>query len=190
MRPAGARRDRNWFGCVPDSLSFDRPPFTVESVGPGDPLGEVLPGDELTRDSIQYIKESVLRRLHDDLSKASVDAYVGENHRLRGREVPHVARRLLKIPNHLPCVRLNRDDGGKEQVVAAAGTAIVPIPRTTVAGSDVKNVSVGIVRHGIPSCPAAAQFPPLARPRLGGHRKLRMFERLGWVPRHGVKPPD
>src|SRR5690606_17287485 len=43
--------------------------------------------------------------------------------------------------------------------------------------------------HRIPYGAAAADLPPLAAPRLGGHLEDRVLEPVFWVARHGVEAP-
>ena len=78
-----------------------------------------LGGDERAVGPVEHVEEAVLRRLHDDLAHVAADLEVGEDHVLRRRVVPRLAGRRLVVPDQRPVVRIERDDGGEEQVVAA-----------------------------------------------------------------------
>ncbi len=105
-------------------------------------------------------------------------------------EVPRLARRRLVVPHVLAGVRLERDDRAQEQVVAAARAAVLLIPRRAVAGADVQQIELRVVRHRIPDRAAAAELPPFAVPGLRGLREDRRFERLRRIAGHGVEAPQ
>src|SRR5690606_26267364 len=73
---------------------------------------------------------------------------------------------------------------------AAAGTAQRLVPRRAVAGADIKKIELGIVRHRVPDGAAAAELPPLAVPRLGGHRHRFVLEAVRGIAGHREETPD
>ena len=140
--------------------------------------------------TVQHVEEAVLRRLHDDLAQRAVDLDVGEDHVLGSRVVPSFAGRGLVVPNQGAVIRVEGDDGGEVQVVAAAGTADVPVPGRAVADAQIEQVEFGVERHRVPDRAATADFPPLAVPR--GRRGLHglVLERLRRIAGHRPEPPS
>ena len=147
--------------------STGRPVFEIDLLRPVH-RHERLRGNQLAVAAIDDIEEAVLRRLHQHLARLAVDAQIGEHDVLSRGEVPRLARRRLVVPHVLAGVRLERDDRAQEQVVAAAGAAVLLIPRRAVAGADVEQVELRVVRHRIPDRAAAAELPPFAVPGLRG----------------------
>src|SRR5690606_13032090 len=76
------------------------------------------------------------------------------------------------------------------QIVAAAGAAVLLVPWRAVADSDVEEVEIGIVGHGIPYGSAPAELPPFARPGLCSALEVSALERFRGIAGHGVEPPD
>ena len=127
--------------------------------------------------------------MHQRLHRAAVDVEVGQHDVHVGVVVPRLAWRGLVVPAVLAGVGIQRDDGAEEEVVAAAGAADLPVPGRSVAGADVQRVELGIVGEPVPGVAAAAQFPPLARPRLGRHGHRLVLEPVRRVARHDVEAP-
>ena len=136
-------------------------------------------------------EEAVLRRVQDDLALRTCDLEVRQDHRLRRGVVPVVTRCLLVVPDVLAGVRVQGDDRRQIEVVAAAGAAQVAAPRRPVAGADVHQVQRGVEGHGVPGCPAAAEFPVLAArvPGLRGLGHRLILEGLARVARHREPAP-
>ncbi len=118
--------------------------------------------EQLARDAVEHVEESVLRRLHDDLARAAIDLQVRENHRLRRGVVPLVAGRFLVMPDVFAGVGIHRDDRCEEQIVAAAGAAIRLHPRAAVADAEINEAQLRVVDDRVPHGAAAALLPPLA----------------------------
>src|SRR6476660_4305736 len=62
-------------------------------------------------------------------------------------------------------------------------------PRTSVAGTDVKQIRVGIVRHAVPYGAPAAELPPLAFPGRGSFAHSLVLKTFGWIARDRVEFP-
>ena len=130
--------------------------------------------------------------MQDHLARLAGDGQVGQDHRLGGGVVPVVTRRFLVVPLVVAGVRVQRDDGGQVQVVAALGAARAVRPGRPVAGAHVHQVQLRVEHHRIPHGAAATGLPPLAArvPRLGGAAHGFVFKRLAGVARHAVPAPD
>ena len=63
------------------------------------------------------------------------------------------------------------------------------VPRRAVADADIKQIELGIVRHRVPDGAAAAERPPLAAPRGGGHLHRGVLEAVGRIAGHGIEAP-
>ena len=150
---------------------------------------ELFGAQQLSSLRVEDIEEAVLRRLHHDAALAFRIVQVGDHDRLRRRIVPGFAGRCLIVPLVLAGVRVERDDGGQEQVVAAAGRAILLVPRRAVASADIDGVELGIVGHAVPQRAAAAELPELAIPRLAGFGEFRLLVAFGRIAGHGVPAP-
>ena len=118
--------------------------------------------DQLARLAVDDIEEAVLRRLHDDLAVLAVDLQLGKHQRLRGGVVPCLAGSRLVVPDIFAGLGLDREDGRQEQVVLGRGVAQALVPGRAVADADIHDVEIGIVRHAIPGCAAAAALGPFA----------------------------
>src|SRR5690606_8889919 len=106
-----------------------------------------------------------------------------------GGEVPAVPGVGLVVPGVLAGVRVEGDDGRKEQGVATTGAQNFLVPRVTVAHRQVAPVELGVVGHGVPRGATATELPPLAAPGLGSHCRGVVLEAIGRVAGHGVKTP-
>src|SRR5690606_7299380 len=121
--------------------------------------------------------------------RRAVDGQVGKHDGLRAGVVPVVGGRLLEVPHVLAGGGAQRDDRAEIQVVAAGGAAQQARPRRAVAGTDVEQVEVRVVRHAVPRRAAAAILPPRARPRLGRLAHGLVLERQAGVAGHGPEAP-
>ena len=193
VRSAGAGRDHDRYLAVADRRVLNRPAgLHVHACRPVD-RHRGLGSEQFAGLAIEDIEEAVLRRLHQDLADLSVDPEVGEDHLLGGGIVPLLTRGGLVMPGVFAGIDIERDDRGKEQVVAAARAAERLRPGRAVADADIHQVQRGIVGHRIPHRATAAGLPPLAGPGLGGlgHDAVRRraFGHLGRIARHGVEAP-
>ncbi len=94
------------------------------------------------------------------------------------------------MPQIFPGLRIERDDRGEEQIVAALGAADLGIPRRAVAGTEIDAVEIGIVGDRIPGGAAPAMLPPFAGPGLRRHCLGIVLEALRRIARHGVEAPQ
>src|SRR5712664_270389 len=194
------RSDRDWSSDVCSSdlrLRAVRSGVPAHAAGDGRAEVRVLAerqiatADERARLRIDTLHEvDVLGELpdvHDARVLAIVDedvpALVGmyhellavavEHHELADRavEVPGVVGQLLVIELQPPRVRVERDDGGREEIVTRARAARLPvesrpvIERRRVARAPPYRVGLRIEAPGHPAA-AATRFPRLAAPRL------------------------
>ena len=102
------------------------------------------------------------------LARNAAEREVGEDHRLRRREVPRLAGRLLVVPEVFAGVGVEREHARQEQVVALAVGANQAIPRAAVARADVELIELGVVDDRVPRRAAAAHLVPAAEPRRRG----------------------
>ncbi len=187
MKPG--KGDRRLAAVVTHAGRFDRAArFGIDVAGPGD-QGVLLGRQEFAGRAVEDVEEAVLGRLHDDLALSAPNLQVGQDHVLRGGEVPGLSRGLLVMPDVFPGIRPQGHDRRQEQVVAAAGAANLRVPGRTVADPDVQQVEFRVVGHGIPHGSAAAELPPLAGPGLRRHLQDRVFKRLRGIAGHGVETP-
>ena len=88
-----------------------------------------------------------------------------------------------------PVSTVQRQDRREIQIVAAAGAPDVAVPRRAVAGADIQELRVRVVRERVPRRAAAAHLPPFAGPGFrGGLERLRL-ERLRRIAGHRVEAP-
>ena len=186
----GGGRDEARLLVVVALRGLHRPPgLEVDVARPGD--GHVgLGRDELSGLAVEDVEEAVLRGVQQRLALSPADLEVREQDVLDRGVVPVVARCRLVVPGELAGVRTQREDRAQEEIVSAAGAAVVARPGGAVADADVEQVELGIEGHRVPGGAAAADSPPLPGPGLGRHLELGMLERLGRVPGDGVEAPD
>src|ERR1700704_3155503 len=117
------------------------------------------------------------------MARMAADLDVGQYHVLCGGEIPTISRGRLIIPAHTTTGRIECDDGGQEQVVAAAWATRPNRMRHAISCSHVQQFERGVVDHGIPRSTPATQVPPrLLTPRLASHRHIwRLVGPLGWI---------
>ena len=149
----------------------------VDPVGPVD-LRELLRRHQLARLAVDHIIEAVLRRVDQHRTLAAIDDQIGQLDVHRIVEVPGVAGIGLVMPGVLPGLRIQRDDRGEIEIVAAAGRADLLVPRKAVTGADVDTVVFRVIGHRLIDRAAAAELPPFAGPG-GGRlpRRLVMVDR-------------
>src|SRR5690554_7957936 len=88
-------------GCVGIPGTFGQDGTARSRIQSGRPVDVhiVVAGDELSGGSVDDIEEAVLRRLHQHLTHASVNLYVGQHDVLGGRIVPRLTRCGLEVPD-------------------------------------------------------------------------------------------
>ena len=175
---------------VANALDLYRPPgLHIHPGGPGD-RGVGLCGQQFPGLPVQDVKETVLGRLHDDLARFATEFQLSQDHVLGGGIVPGFPGSGLVVPHITAIVRLEGDNRGQKQVIAAIRAANLPVPGRAVADPDVQEIEFRVVRHGVPDSAAAANHPPLtAPPGLGGPLEGVIFETVGRIARHRVKAP-
>ena len=124
------------------------------------------------------------------LRGSAVDHQIGQRHRHRRRVVPVVARHGLVVPDVLAGIGVRRRRWNvRKRLSPSPCAAPVMAPRRAVAGADVDQVGVGVVRKAVPGVAAAAVLPPLAGPGLGRHLHRLRLERLRRIAGNDVEPP-
>src|SRR5213593_90919 len=167
----------------------DRPAgFLIDTFCPCD-LRKRLSRNERSREAIENIVKTVLVRLHENLSLPAIDRQVREYESLDAVIIPGIAGNRLVIPFQLARVGSDGQDRTHKQVVFAFGLPQLFRPWTTVAGSDVNEIRVGIIGHTVPDRSTAPEFPPLSGPRLGRLFQRRILERFRRIARNRVEPP-
>ena len=169
-------------------FSTGRPLAQVDALGPVD-RDKVGGRNQFPRAAVEHIEESVLRCLHQHLAQVAADLEVRQDEVRSGVKVPGVSRCGLVVPDVFAGSGPQRDDRVDVEVVAAAGRAIRLVPGAAVADTDVEQVELRVVGHGVPHGPAATQGPPLTLPgRLGDLERRRCVgARAG---RHRVEAPE
>src|ERR1700683_799006 len=66
----------------------------------------------------------------------------------------------------------------------------MPVPGGAIAHAEIEKIELGIVYDRIPDCSAAANFPPLACPRLRCFREEWTLEWFRGIAGNGVETPD
>ena len=103
MRAAGRRGNKHRVEPIVRGCGLDRASAPgINSSGPGDSVDKGFCGNKLAGLAIEHVEESVLRRLHDDLTRGARDVQVGEHEWLRRIIVPVFLRGHLVVPNQLP----------------------------------------------------------------------------------------
>ena len=129
--------------------------------------------------------------MNDDRAPLAVDRQVRQDHRLRGREVPVVARRLLVEPAQPAGLRVERHDAREVELVAAPRRTLDRVVRPAVAGADQHEPGLGVVVDRIPRGAAAADIPA-AVGVPGRDRALEIGVILRsqlWIARHDPEAP-
>src|SRR5438105_12551238 len=92
MCSTGPWRNKHGLPAVAGAGRFLRASrFWIHAGCPSDSVDERFCGEELAVLAIEYVEESVLRGLHDDLARAGAERQIREHQGLRGVEVPVVA---------------------------------------------------------------------------------------------------
>ncbi|MNM94739.1 hypothetical protein D3C81_1071560 [compost metagenome] len=168
----------------------DRPPgLHVDAFGPVH-RHDVLRRQQLAGSTVQHIEEAVFRRLHQHFARFAVNGQLGQDHVLGGGEVPGVAWRGLVVPGVFAGVGIDRDDRGKEQVVALGLAAPFRVPHRAIAHADIQQVEFRVVGERIPGRTAAAPLDiSVAVPGLAGDFHGFVLGRQLGVARHGEEAP-
>jgi hypothetical protein len=169
--------------------STGRPVFQIDLLRPIH-RHERLRGDQLAVGAIDHVEEAVLRRLHQHLARLAIDAQIREHDVLSRGEVPRLARRRLVVPHVLAGVGLERDDGAQEQIVAAAGAAVLLVPRRAIAGADVQQIELRIVGHRIPDRCRRRRASTTRRARSWRPARGSALRTAATDRRHGIEPPQ
>ena len=141
--------------------------------------------------AIEYVEETVLGRLQEDLPHLAIHLHVGQSHILNGRIVPIVSGRGLVMPFHFARIGIHGDNGGKKEVVSSARGADRSDPGRTVSHTEIDDIEVGVIDDGIPYGATASDFPPISTlPGLRRLLKLGMFKGERGVARYGKEAPD
>ncbi len=82
------------------------------------------------------------------------------------------------------------NDGSEIEIVAAAGTAKIAVPGSSVAGAGVDQIKFGVVDDRIPGSAASAGNPILAMPSLGGFLQCFGFESARRIAGYSEGSPD
>ena len=91
-----------------------------------------------------------------------VARFIRQDNRLRGGVVPAFGWGFLIMPDIFASIRLQRDDGGEEKIVAFAIGADAMVPRVAIADAEVELIQFGIIDDRVPHRPTAAAFTPIA----------------------------
>ena len=120
--------------------------------------------------------------MDQSFDRAAVLGVVEDDRRVRLVPVPRIVPVVLEVGDEFARVRVQRDRGRREEVVART---LVAEPRGRVAGAPVGQVQRRIVGAGTPDRPAAL-LPRIAGPRLatflsGGGDRVRLPRRLAGI---------
>ena len=189
VRAHRRRRDARALAPVARLRRLDRATGRAVDVRRPVDRGERLGRDELTGEPVDDVEEAVLGRLQQHLARPAGDGQVGQDHLLRGVEVPVVAGGDLVMPDVVAGAGPQGDDRRQVQVIAVALATVVAAPRRAVAGADEHQVGLEVVGQPVPRRAAAAVLPPLAAPGAEGELHRAILERLGRVARDHVPAP-
>src|SRR5262249_17784514 len=150
---------RHWILFVHDFFIDDGPPgFLIDAFRPGD-AREGLGRNELARDSVEHVEETVLIRLHDYLAGLAVDVQLREYHLLHAVVVPLISGNHLIVPLKLAGSRTHGNDGGHVEIVVACAHILRTKrlgPRLGIACADIQQVALGVVGYTVPNRSATA----------------------------------
>ncbi len=104
--------------------------------------------------------------MQEDVRNLAVNFQIGEDDLLVRIIVPLVAWVLLVMPYVFARVRLERHNRGREKIVFFFRIPNLARPGIAISRTNVKQIQIGIVGHGIPNGSAASILPPLAGPGL------------------------
>src|SRR5262249_13801104 len=109
----------------------------------------------------QNVGPTLFRVRGDALAQLPVVDLIEQNQRRGHVEIPDVVAARLKVPAVLPRLRLERHDGGTEEIVAPSPGTVVRSPR--IAGIDIDEPQVRVQR-GLRPNRRAARFPGVTLP--------------------------
>ena len=166
----------------------------IEPGGPVDPLHKRFAREELAGLGIKRVEKSVLWRVHDDMLLGAVQIEIGDDDLLVGIEIPAIFRGFLEMPGICPGIGVHRDDrGGVEAVpggcARSRSAAFGGVPWLSIGGAEVDQVGGRVIGDPVPHRAAAAGFPGILVPGLGGGFEMFAFERLGWIAGDGEELP-
>src|SRR5438034_1343982 len=132
--------------------------------------------------ALQPVEIAVARRMDEAFDGAAVLREVEDHRRVGFVPIPRVVPVVLEVRRQLSGVGIDRDRGGREEVVTRA---LVAEPRRGVAGAPIGQVQRRIVGAGDPHGPTAL-LPGVAGPRLatllsGGGNRVRLPRGLATV---------
>ena len=148
----------------------------VDAGRPVDGRIVLLGHEQLAVGAVERVGQPVAVEVDQDLPVLAADLLVGEDHLVDAVIVPLVVGRHLVDPSGHAGVDVTREDGHRPAIVAGS---LLRVPGRGIAGSDVKQVQLGIV--GIPAPRrAATDLPLLSLPGVGaGIRADRLAEMRG-----------
>ena len=117
----------------------------------------------------QYVHESILGRMNDNLPSSPADCEFRQHHVGNRVVIPALTWRLLVVPFVTPRVRVNRNDRGDEQVVALALRSQIRIPGEAISCCQIELIEIRIENQGVPNVTTAAQLVPVAKPGRCGN---------------------
>ena len=92
--------------------------------------------------------------------------FISQNNRLRCGIVPAFGGGFLIMPDIFTGIGLQRDDGGKKQIVPLAVGANPVVPRVAIANTQIELIQFGIINNRIPYGATATAFAPVTLFRL------------------------
>ena len=140
--------------------------------------------------AFEHVEDAVLGGMHHHVRLLAVDDEVRGRDLRRAVEVEALCRRLLVVPDVLAGLGFDGDDRSSEQIVTAAGRAVLGRPGSAVARADIYIIGDRIVGDAIPGRAAAAGLPPVAAPGLRRHGKLGLLEALRRITGHAPPAPQ
>src|SRR5215471_8706645 len=137
--------------------------------------------------AIEEVQPASLARLVQPLAHLAVVHLVEQHHRARRIEVPEVVMDFLEVPLVLPSLVVERDNRGREQVVAL--TDVATAIRTGIARTEIQHTQIRVDRRRLPDG-GTAPLPGIRNLRIGIVRRgPTVTEWLAWS-RNRVEDPD
>src|SRR5258708_17850300 len=94
------------------------------------------------------------------------------------------------MPDVFAGIRLERNDGANEKIVAAVRAARLAVPGGSVADTHVEEIKIGVIDDGVPDGATSAALRPLTLPSSCCFFENGSFKKLRKVARHRVKAPS